>query len=118
VLALLDKAIASAIMIEDRVEEATAIAEIGFHALRSGHFARAEDRFRGAVALLSADELPYLRATLHHHIARALHEQRKDADEAEFHATTALALRWDKSSRLAGEDCALLAQIRARRARR
>ena len=117
-LALLDTAIASAIMIGDRVEEATAIAEIGFHALRNGHFARAEDRFRCALALLSADDLPYLRATLHHHLALALHKQHKDADEAEYHATTALALRWDRSSRRASEDGALLARIRARRAGR
>jgi hypothetical protein len=104
-------AITTAAVIKDAIGEAAAVAEIGFHALRGGHLARAEARFRGALALLSAEELPYLRATLHHHLALVLLEQHKDADEAEHHAAAALALRWDKTSRLASEDRALLARI-------
>lgn len=42
--------------------------------------------------------------------------QRKDAEEAERHATTALGLRWDRGSQLAGEDRALIALIGAQRA--
>jgi hypothetical protein len=45
----------------------------------------------------------------------ALCEQRKDPDEAEYHASSALALRWDPESRLARNDRVLLARIRADR---
>jgi tetratricopeptide (TPR) repeat protein len=114
-LAWLDEAINVAALIRDPLEEASALADVGAYALRRGHFAHAEARFRGALALLSADFLPYLRATLHHQLANALHEQRKTPDEAERHASEALALRWDPESRLAREDRALLARIRADR---
>lgn len=92
---LLELAITVATLIRDPIEEAAAETEIGFQALRSGHLAGAEARFRRALAILAAEELPYLRATLHHHLALVLVEQNKDADEAEHHAAAALALRWD-----------------------
>ncbi len=114
-LQLLEMAITTAAVIRDPFEEATAVTEVGFHALRGGHLARAEARFRCGLALLSAEKLPYLQATLHHHLALVLLEQHKDAGEAEHHAAAALALRWDKTSRLAEEDRALLARIRGHR---
>lgn len=115
-LALLETAITTAIMLRDRIEEGSARAEMGFHALRCGRVARAEARFRAALALVDTEGPAHLRATLHHDLALALHLQRKDADEAERHATTALALRCDAGSQLAHDDRALLALIRARRA--
>lgn len=115
-LALLETAITTAAVLRDPIEEASAVAEIGFHALRRGHIARAEARFRAALALLSTDGPAYLRATLHHDLALALHTQRKNAEEAERHATAALGLRWDRGSQLAGEDRALIALIGAQRA--
>jgi tetratricopeptide (TPR) repeat protein len=115
-LALLQTAITNAAMLRDPIEEASALADLGFHALRRGHSARAEARFRAALELLSAADPAYLRAMLHHDLALALHLQGKDADEAEYHATTALRLRWDQGSQIAREDRALIALICARRA--
>jgi tetratricopeptide (TPR) repeat protein len=115
-LALLQTAITTAAMLRDPIEEASALADLGFHALRRGHAARAEVRFRAALELLSSADPPYLRATLHHDLALALHAQRKEADEAEHHATIALSLRWDPGSQIAREDRALIALIYARRA--
>jgi hypothetical protein len=114
-LALLETAITTAAVLRDPIEEASALAEIGFHALRRGHVARAEARFRTALALLSPDGPAYLRAKLHHDLALALHTQRKDSEEAERHATTALGLRWDGASQLAREDRALIDLICAQR---
>jgi hypothetical protein len=79
-LMLLETAITTAAVLRDPIEEASALAEIGFHALRRGHAARAEIRFRAALDLLPAEGPRYLRATLHHDLALALHMQRKDAD--------------------------------------
>jgi tetratricopeptide (TPR) repeat protein len=115
-LALLETAITTAAVLRDPIEEASALAEIGFHALRRGHVARAEARFRTALELLPPEGPSYLRATLHHDLALALHTQRKDAEEAERHATAALGLRWDRGSQLASQDLALIALISARRA--
>ena len=112
---LLESAATIATVIGDRIERASALAEIGAHALRMGHFARAERRFRRAVALTADHDPPYLRATLHHHLARALHEQGQDGDEAAHHARAALTLRRDPASQLAIADQALLAAIAARR---
>jgi tetratricopeptide (TPR) repeat protein len=112
-LSQLAAVITAAAVIQDRSDEATALAEIGFHALRSGRFARAETGFRRALALLTTEDLPYLRATVHHHLALALCEQSKDPEEAAQQAGAALELRWDRSSRLAGDDRALLQRIRA-----
>jgi len=113
-LAHLEAAIATAMVIKDPIEEASALAEIAFHALRSGHAPRAEVRFRSAIALLSADGSPYLLATLHHNLAEALHQQNKD-EAAEHHAQAALSLRWNAESHLAALDRAVLARIRASR---
>jgi len=114
-LALHEMAISVAVVIGDRIEEATAIAEIGFHVLRSGHHARAEARFRTAIGLLRDDEAPYLRATLHHAIAAILHHRLGHGTEAERHAVAALTLRWSPESQLAAADRMLLDRIRARR---
>ena len=114
-LAPLDTPIVMAAMTEDRIEEAGALAEQGLHALRRKLFALAEARFRAALALLSADDLPYLQASLRHYLALALHAQRKD-NEAEHHAAAALAFHRDPRSRLAIDGRSLLADIRARRA--
>jgi len=111
----LDTAVTIATVIGDRVEGASALGEIGLHAMRARQVARAERRFRRAVALLTDEDPPYLRAMLHHQLARALHEQGKDGDEAAQHASAALALRWDPGSRLASDDRALLAAIEAGR---
>lgn len=91
-LALLDAAISTAALIKDRIEEASALAESGFLAGNLGHFARAEAQFRRAIALVSVTGPLDLRATLHHNLAIALHEQRKNAAEAERHAVAALEL--------------------------
>jgi hypothetical protein len=115
-LALLEAAINTAVMVQDPVEEAAALAEFGLHALRRGHAARAEVRLRAALGLVPPEETAQLRATLHHNLALALHMQRKDSEEAEQHATSALGLRWDRESRLAREDRALIGLICARRA--
>jgi tetratricopeptide (TPR) repeat protein len=114
-LALLEAAITTAIVLGDPIEEGSTLAEMGFHALRGGRVARAELRFRTALALVETNGPAHLRAILHHHLALALHQQHKHADEAELHATTALGLRPDPNSQLAREDRALLALIRARR---
>jgi hypothetical protein len=113
-LALLETAITMAVMIKNQVEEARALHQIGFHALRCGHFARAEDEFCRALGLLSDHYSLHLQATLHHDLAIALHAQSKNED-AEHHATEALALRWTRESSLAREDRALIARIRASR---
>jgi len=110
----LNAAIGIAVMIRDPIEEASALAEAGTYALQDGHFARVEERFRAALGALSSDDLPYLRAALHHQLALALHKQQKSVDEAEKHAASALALRWDPQSRLATAERELLARIRAR----
>jgi hypothetical protein len=115
-LALLETAIATAVVLRDPIEEGSARAEMGFHALRRGHAPRAEVRFRTALALVASEGPAHLRATLHHDLALALHMQRKDADQAERHAITALGLRPDPGSQLARKDRALIALIRARRA--
>jgi hypothetical protein len=115
-LALLVTAMNTATELHDPIELASGLAEIGFHALRRGHAAHGETRFRDALTLQSTEGPADLRATLHHGLAPALHVQRKDAGEAERHATTALGLRWDQGSQLAREDRALLALICARRA--
>jgi tetratricopeptide (TPR) repeat protein len=115
-LAHLETAITTAMVIKDPVEEASALQQIGFHALRGQHFARAEDRFRRALDVLSDADPPYLVATLHRDLAVTLEAQGKHNEEAERHASAALELRWDKDSRVAHEDRALLARIRARRA--
>ena len=99
---------------QDRIEEAGVLAELGLGALHRRRFALAEARFRHAIALLAADNLPYLQATLRHHLAIALHGQCKDK-EAEGHAAVALAFHRDPRSRLAIEGRVLLADIRARR---
>jgi len=103
--------LASAMLVRGETDEALAQLDAAI-----GIAAVIRDPIRGALALLSADDLPYLRATLHHQLAIALHEQRKNADEAEHHAAAAAALRWDPDSRLARNDRALLARIRAGRA--
>lgn len=114
-LALLNTATQTATALQDPIEEASALAEIGFHAIRCGQHARAEARFRAALALLGKDGPAYLRATLHHALAVALVEQCKDAEQAEHHATAALGLRWDRQSQLATEDIALIARIGVQR---
>jgi len=113
-LALLDKAITTAAVLQDPIEEARALAMIGFEALRLGHYACAEDRIRTALALLFTGKPRWLRAMLHHDLARALLEQHKDLDEAELHAAIALRLRESGESEQAGEDIALIAEISAR----
>jgi tetratricopeptide (TPR) repeat protein len=113
-LAQLSAAIGIAAQIGDRIEEASALADIAARELEHGHFAHAEARCRAALALLVADDEPYLRASLHSRLALALHE-RKSLDEAEHHAAKALELRWDPGSRLAIADRELLARIRATR---
>jgi tetratricopeptide (TPR) repeat protein len=115
-LALLDTAIKTAAVLQDPIEEASALSEIGIHEFQCGHHARSEARFRAALTLLPGDGPAYLRATLHHALALALVEQGKDAEQAEYHASTALGLRWDRGSQLASEDIALIARIRAQRA--
>jgi len=115
-LALLETAIRNATVLRDPIEEASALAEIGFHMLQRGYHARAETRFRAALALLSDDDPGYLRATLHHDLALALVEQGAAPDEAELHVTVALKLRESPRSQLASEDIALIARIRAQRA--
>lgn len=112
---LLEAAITTAAVIGDRSEEAGAHAAIGLHILDAGHAARAAARFSSALALVTDDDPQ--RATLHHYLARALFEQGQHDDAAEHHAVAALSLRWDPEGQLAGEDRALLAQIRARRPR-
>lgn len=114
-LALLNTAIKAAAVLQDPIEEASALAEVGIHELQCGHHARSETRFRAALALLSDDGPAYLRATLHHVLALVLLEQHKDAEQAEHHANIALGLRWDRGSQLASEDIALIARIRAHR---
>ena len=111
-LVQLDAAIRTAVLVGDPREEASALADVGIHLQTLGHLARAETMFRRALSRLPIAELPYLRATLHHHLALALCDQRKRLDEAARHATTALGLRWDKDARLAREDRALLERIR------
>lgn len=113
-IAQLEAAITTAMVIQDRIEEASALAELGFHALRSGRLSRAEVSFRSAIALLSADGSACLLATLHHSLADALYQQDKQ-DGAEHHAHAALSLRWDQEASLAARDRLLLARIRARR---
>jgi hypothetical protein len=115
-LALLVTAMNTATKLQDPIELASGLADIGFHALRRGHAAHGEARFRDALTLLSTEGPADLCATLHHGLALALHAQRKDPDKAERHATTALRLRKDSGSQLAREDRALLALICARRA--
>lgn len=115
-LALLVTAMNTATELQDPIELASGLAEIGFHALRRGHAAYSEARFRDALTLMSTGGPADLCATLHHGLALALHAQRKDPDKAERHATTALRLRRDPGSQLAREDRALLALICARRA--
>lgn len=113
-LAFLEMAITMSVMLNNRVEEARTLHQIGFHALNCGHFARAEDGFRRAIGLLSDHYSLHLQATLHHDLAIALHAQSKNED-AEHHATEALALRWSRESSRALEDRALIARIRASR---
>jgi tetratricopeptide (TPR) repeat protein len=115
-LALLVTAMNAATELQDPIELASGLAEIGRLALRRGQAAHGEARFRDALTLLSTDGPAELRAALHHGLALALHAQRKNPDEAERHATTALRLRGDPGSQLAREDRALLALICARRA--
>jgi len=115
-VALLETAFNTATVLGDPIEQASALAEIGFHLLRRGYHARAETRLRVALALLSDDDPAYLRATLHHDLALALVEQGREPDEAELHVTAALNLRESPSSQLASEDIALIARIRAQRA--
>jgi hypothetical protein len=112
-LALLDTAHTQAAAIRDQVEQARALAEIGFHALRGGDFAQAEARFRRAIVMVSATDAPYLRAALHHSLADALLQQGKNPSEAERHAALAFSLRWNQESRLAQDDRSLLTRIRA-----
>lgn len=112
-LALLGTAITTAMVIQDPIEEASALHQIGAHALGGKHFARAEVLFRRALALESGTDAPDLRATLHHDLATALEAQGKH-DDAEHYATAALDLRPDKESRVARDDRALLTRIRAR----
>ena len=115
-LAQLEAAIGIAARIGDRIEAATAQADVVAYALRHGDAARAEARCRVALALLTADDdVPHLHASLRHKLALALHEQRKNLDEAEQQAAHALALRGDSQSRLAIADRELLARIRATR---
>lgn len=114
-LAQADRAIGVAAKIGDWTEGAMALADVAAWELARGNAADAEARCRAALALLSTDHGSYLRANLHHHLARALHEQRAKLDEAEHHATSALGLRWDPESRLAIADRELIARIRASR---
>jgi tetratricopeptide (TPR) repeat protein len=117
-LAYLETAITTAMVIKDPIEEASALHQSGFYALGGQQFARAEARFRRALEMLSDVASPHLVATLRHDLAEALEGQGTHDDEAERHARIALELRWDKHSRLAQEDRALLARIRARRSAR
>jgi hypothetical protein len=117
-LAHLESAITTAALIRDPIEEASALQQIGCHAARGQHFARAEDRFRRAMDVLSNAGSPHLRATLHHDLAAVLHAQGKNDDEAEGHAIAAFDLRGDKDSRVAQDDRALLSRIHARRVSR
>jgi hypothetical protein len=114
-LQLLESATTIATVIGDRIEAARAQAEIGLHALQTRHLARAEHRLRRAVALTTDHDPPDLRATLHHHLPRALHEQGKDGDEAAHRARAALAPRRDPGLQLSSADQALLAAIEAGR---
>jgi len=111
-LELLETVITTAVLIEEPIEEASALAEIGLHALHGGHLRRAEARFRRAIEILAVSTSPTLRATLHHCLADTLHQQHEN-DEAARHAAAALALRWNKESRGADEDRGLLARIHA-----
>ena len=110
-LQLLESATTIATVIGDRIEAASALAEIGHHALQTRHFTRAERWLRRAIALTTDRDPPDLRAALHHHLARALHEQGKDGDEAAHRARAALAQHRDPGSQLASADQALLAAI-------
>jgi len=92
-LAHLETAVTTAMVMKDPVEEASALHQIGVHALQGQHFARAEDRFHRAINVLSAVESPTLLATLHHDLAMALAAQGKHGEEAEHHASVALELR-------------------------
>ena len=114
-LALLESAITTAALIRDPIEEASALQQIGCHAVSGQHFARAEDRFRQAMDVLSNAGSPHLRATLHHDLAAVLHAQGKNDEEAEDHAIAALDLQGDRDSPVAQADRALLSRIHARR---
>jgi hypothetical protein len=105
-LALLGTAITTAMVIQDPIEEASALHQIGAHALGGEHFARAEVLLRRALALVSDTDAPDLRATLHHDLAIALDAQGTRDDDAAHHATAALDLRSDKESRVARDDSA------------
>lgn len=111
-LILLEAAITTAAMIEDRDQEARAQTEIGVHVLEAGHPDRAEVRFRRALRLLPANHEQC--ASLHHRIARALCAQGDRDAEAEQHVQAALWLRRDADSHLAALDRSLLAAIRKR----
>ena len=114
-LALLESAVTTAELIGDPIEEASALRQIGCHAVRGQHFVRAEASFRRAMDVLSDAGSPDLRATLHCDLAVVLHAQFKNDEEAETHAIAALDLRADKDSPVAQDDRELIALIRARR---
>jgi tetratricopeptide (TPR) repeat protein len=108
----LDAANRTAVLIGDPCEEASALADLGFHLQQVGHLVRAETLFRRALSRLPVDELPYLRAMLHQHLALVLYDQRKNLDEAAQHAAAALALRGDNGSHVPHDDHALLERMR------
>lgn len=115
-LALLETALTTATVLRDRIEVASALAEIASYALQRGFCARAEARLRAALELVSQGDSDDLLARLHHDLAVALLAQQSDLEEAEHHASTALGLRRDPRSQLASEDIALIARIRAQQA--
>jgi hypothetical protein len=92
-LAHLETAVTTAMVMKDPVEEASALHQIGVHALQGQHFARAEDRFRRAIEVLTAVEFPSLLATLHHDLEVALAAQGKNDEEPDHRASAALELR-------------------------
>lgn len=113
-LVYLDAAIRDALLVGDRIEEASTLAELGGHFLRSKNLARAERQLRRAYVLLSVDAPATLRARIHHDLAETLHQHGLNNDEAEHHAAAALAIH-DKGAQGAAECASLLDRIRARR---
>jgi tetratricopeptide (TPR) repeat protein len=114
-LSLLDQAITMAAVVRDPVIGASALCQSGLYALNHADYPGAERRFREAIVVLSpqASGAPLL-ALAHHNLAIALLHQ--GSDEAEHHASTALALRADPQSHLAEQDRILLARLREAKA--
>jgi ATP/maltotriose-dependent transcriptional regulator MalT len=113
-LDLLDQARTLAAQAKVPDVEASALCHNGLYALNHGDYSDAEQRFRGAIELLSIDcRRRHLLALAHHNLAIALMYQRHPG--AEHHAEAALALRTDPDSHLAEQDRLLLAKLRERR---